>query len=273
MTNEISCVADFVAATSELQCIPDLVRPLYWFRGHARKVWKLRPGVLRDDCPVQLSRDAPDDVAKVESIALENWEKQILDEFWREGVSLMTSPVDLAEVYFLAQHHGMPTRLLDWSANPLAALFFAVSAHADSDAEVIAACPDWRLTYGSPRGVRESGLPCPPVNQRDGFIEETIDYLFGRGSRPSHRLIIPLRPDLRASRMLQQGACFTLHSPGCRDICEGPDWLHRYAIPAGSKRRIEEELRSLGVTYATLFPDLDHLSMEIRARWRYIDPR
>lgn len=269
MPEVISCVADFVAATSKLQCIPDLLSPLYWFRGHARKEWTLHPGVLRDDFRIQASDSASNSPPDFRGLAAENMEKEILAAFRREGASLMTSPADLADVYFLAQHHGLPTRLLDWSANPLAALFFAVSDHNDSDAEVIAACPDWRLTYGSSRGTHcAPNRRVPPVDQRDPLVKKSINYLFGQGARPSHGLIIPLRPDLRASRMLQQGACFTLHAPGCRDICEGPEWLHRYSILAASKGCIEKELRALGVTRATLFPDLDHLSLEIRARWR-----
>jgi len=275
MADAISSVAEFVTATCELQCVTELLRPIYWFRGHARSEWKLVPGVFREDCPIEPSVDDGTGVMKFQPTLLENWEKMILDEFWREGKSLMTSVSNLAEVYFLAQHHGMPTRLLDWTVNPLAALFIAVAEedHEDADGEVIAACPDWRLTYGSPRDVQQSGLQAPPVTQRHPLVEETVEYLFGQGSRPSKGLIIPVRPDLCAGRMLQQGACFTLHAPGCPEICEGPDWVHRYRIPAASKRDIEEQLRSVGVTYATLFPDLDHLSKEIRARWRYIDPR
>jgi hypothetical protein len=268
MADEISSVAEFVNATCELQCVSELLRPIYWFRGHARSEWKLDPGVFRDDCPI----DAVTGADTRRPTVLENWEKMILDEFWREGKSLMGSVSDLAEAYFLAQHHGMPTRLLDWTANPLAALFFAVAErhHDEADGVVIAACPDWRLTYGSPGGVREPGLSAPPVTQRHPLVEETVEYLFNQGSRPSRGLIIPVRPDLCAGRMLQQGACFTLHAPGCPEICEGPVWVHRYRIPAAKKRQIEEQLRSVGVTYATLFPDLDHLSKEIRARWQCI---
>jgi len=257
---EINSVSEFVSASAELQCVAELVRPLYWFRGHARSEWKLVPGVFRDDCPIQRDRIGTADQRNFQSLALENWEKMILAAFWREGASMMPPVGDLADVYFLAQHHGLPTRLLDWTANPLAALFFAVATHFDSDGEVIAACPDWRLTFGSPRSVLEPDLPGPPVTQRHGFVEETVEYLFGEGSRPSRGLIIPVLPDLRAVRMLHQDACFTLHVPGCPEICEGPDWLHRYRIPASSKRRIKEELRSVGVTSATLFRDLDHLS-------------
>jgi hypothetical protein len=270
MPESISSVADFVTATSDLQCITDLLRPLYWFRGHARHEWKLVPGVFRDDCPIRRRHVERNTAVPFETIMLEEWEKQILDEFWREGASLMTSVSDLAEVYFMAQHHGMPTRLLDWTANPLAALFFAVAEqkHQNADGEVIAVCPDWRLTHGSSAPVEKPSLNSPPLTQRHPLVEQTVEYLFGQGSRPSRGLVIPVRPDLRASRMLHQGACFTLHVPGCPEICEGPDWVHRYRVPAANKKRIEEELRSVGITYATLFPDLDHLSKEIRSRWR-----
>ena len=53
--------------------------------------------------------------------------------------------------------------------------------------------------------------------------------------------------------------------PGSRQIPE--EAVVRLTVPAKSKRAIESELRSLGVTWATLFPDLDHLALEIRSRW------
>ena len=51
-------------------------------------------------------------------------ECDMLSHFRIAGASLLATD-DEVEIYFLAQHFGMPTRLLDWSTNPLAALFFA----------------------------------------------------------------------------------------------------------------------------------------------------
>ena len=206
--------------------------------------------------------------------AIETAEKSINDQFRREGAALLQSNTNPVDVYFLAQHYGLPTRLLDWTANPLASLFFAVSQEHDYDGEVISILPYWCLTFGDESNPRKAGLPYPPVGQRDQLVVKTIEYLFELRPRPwrlSHRPP-PTRPAV-CGGMLQQGACFTHYMPGCPAINENPTNSKRFRIPSSSKRVLLEELRAVGVNWATLFPDLDHLAKEIREDWKLGAPR
>ena len=270
----IDSLCRFIAEMSKLQCIGHELRPVFWFRGHAKVCWKLLPGVLRDDFINRVNEFnvRPND-SNCLGTAIETTEKSINDQFRREGASLLPSNANLVDIYFLAQHYGLPTRLLDWTANPLAALFFAVSQEHDHDGEVISVLPDWRLTFGDESNPRKAGLPYPPVGQRDQLVVKAIEYLFDSDQRPEDGLIVPLRPDLWSAHMLQQGACFTLHMPGCLAINENPTNSKRFRIPSSSKRVLLEELRAVGVNWATLFPDLDHLAQEIREDSKLGAPR
>jgi hypothetical protein len=163
----------------------------------------------------------------------------------------------------------MPTRLLDWTENPLAALFFALAGAQDEDGEIVAVIPDWRMTFGRDHCSERASLPYPPMGQRHQLVRETIQYVFEEGERPGRHLIIPVRPDLRSGRMLQQGACFTLHMPGCPEINESAGNVSRFGIPRDNKQVLKEELRSIGVNWATLFPDLDNVSKQIREDCRF----
>jgi hypothetical protein len=66
-------------------------------------------------------------------------EQDIFDLFRMYGISYLESePKSDWDLLAIAQHHGLPTRLLDWTYNPLVAAYFAVEENFDSDSAVYA---------------------------------------------------------------------------------------------------------------------------------------
>ena len=239
--------------------------PPIWYRGHSVYSWQLEPGVLRPDFQ-QMVRDG--EYQHTDNPVLQTLirERTINKQFLRMGASLFPRDTTLTEKYFLAQHHGLPTRLLDWTTNPLAALYFAVSSHHDVDGAVFVANP--RHLIPTARNDQDSPFPPDAVEAYHPLLQSLVDYVCGREKLDfaGQPFALPILPDLSAGRMLNQGSCFTFHMPDAVPIENliGHSRLEKYCIPKQAKPTIRNILRRMHVTESTLFADLDHLTKDIK---------
>lgn len=132
----------------------------------------------------------------------------------------------------LAQHHGLPTRLLDWTRNPLVALYFACTGANDTDAALYS-------------------LPAPSLlntqQEPDPFKVEVV------------RLVLP--PHV-TNRLTAQSGLFTIH-PEPNQPLNNPGMVVT-VIAAKMKGEFLESLFSYGIHQGTLFPELDGLCANIK---------
>jgi hypothetical protein len=233
-----------------------------WYRGVSEEFSKLAPGVYRDGFTARASK-LNSDKGNIEAQRL-RLEREMISQFRTAGASFLGRG-SLVEIYFTAQHFGMPTRLLDWSTNPLAALFFACDGARTKNGVVYAMDARKVIPLGAMKNDKER-LYQSVMTMRNPYVEYTIGLSFWVTSK-EHRepYVLPVRPDIIPGRIGQQGSCFTLHMHGAQPATNPT--LATIVVAADRKGPIREELHRLNINEFTVYYDLDHLSKEIKRFW------
>jgi len=217
-----------------------------WFRGQANAEWALVPRLYRDLAPQSNVREEDDDTR---------------EEFIRQGASLSDiRPADKWDWYFVMQHHGAPTRLLDWTDGSLIGLFFAVRENEGfHDASVWILDP-WKLNK-STVGKSEVLPPGDPGNTRadNKRYNRWLPDRFAQGPRwPAYPAAVYPRHSTR--RIAAQQSCFTIHGSDRHGLEQmSMIRLVKIVIPSWSVGAVQDCLQTCGINETTVFPDLDGL--------------
>ncbi len=251
-----------------LELITDSPYSNWAFRGQSDSRWGLSSTLTRTLCNF-----------RIHPRAWGEQEERILRIFKRKAHHFLTQAPDAADEFqwlALMQHHGAPTRLLDFTWSPYVAAFFALES-ATGDAAVWAFNPV-PISYVEKQTI-QGGLEISPpeMNPR---VEGNIRRYFLSGRIP---FLWVGEPQVMNRRLIAQSGTFAI--PGVltqpmEDILSGyPDpkkTLVKFILPAEQvRKRGMRELYRMNITYATLFPDLDGLARslgyELEFHWRY-DP-
>lgn len=198
-------------------------RGTWVFRGHSDVSYALVPSVGRG---AHTSRSRT------------NYERSLFETFRREAHGYLPSAqMTEWELLALAQHHGLPTRLLDWTHNLLAALYFSVISKPESDGRVFA--------LNAAVTARESIPEATPFE-----ITDPVKYY------PNI-----VTPRIRA----QEGlfiACAKIET--ALDQALHSSWSIEFLdVPAARKAELRYALFRVGVHASSLFPDIDGLAARI----------
>ncbi len=190
-------------------------------------------------------------------------ERHLAQDFGVESAGLVETS-DPNRLYFLQQHYGMPTRLLDWTTNALAALFFAVRDKDKLDRDGAVFFMDaYQLA------VTQKTKPEGISTTHKWFNDSVRRISEWRDDLQFPKAIMPVRPTHADQRIGLQRSCFTFHVPDHPNLTSGEnDSLLAFRIPSVAKTNILNDLVLLGLDEFSIFGDLDHLALRLRRAYR-----
>lgn len=252
-----------------------------YFRGHSKESFQVKPSVFRN--PGHIANEA-------------TMVKELILRCPNDFAGRLTTFQCLVKM----QHYGLPTRLLDVTSNPLVALYFACELHEydDEDGEVIVFDYDVEeVKYFDSDTVsvvanlsrRPSDFTVPDPAPGDSYESEEATKKFNDelsvklllhdiGSDKPHFLpkirradlerVVCVKPMLDNPRIIRQEGAFLLF--GCDKAKDQPAKLEdkvvvaRLTINRDEKRNLLDQLRTLGISRATMFPEIEHVATHIK---------
>jgi hypothetical protein len=163
-------------------------------------------------------------------------EQGLLTRFKRQAAPFLDHyPIDDWDWLAVAQHHGLATRLLDWTENILVAAYFACNGSRKRDAVIHVL---------NTRDISQANMDTSP------FLLKNDVIFHPRHSTP---------------RIAAQSGLFTVHADPAQQF-ESPD-LERIIIPKGLLLELFATLRTYGFEKSKLFPGLDTVAEEVNGNY------
>lgn len=248
---------------------------LLWFRGHNRSYYKLQPSLLRNAIQVTNSVGTPiafsepnyenghGETLVVPPInkLLENFKTLFNNKnYKKEDIG---NPQNDIEWYFLEQHYGIPTTLLDWSEDPFIALFFAIYGYDENDSNVTIYIfsPNHFNKEISP-GILKNPVSKPIIlNQNSlSFLLEYLD------NDKCPYLPICIKPNIQNYRIIRQSGNFIIHGCNFQPLDSQPfkNLFHKIYIPNSKFKYFEKILNNIQINDKTVYGFDNNLDKESR---------
>jgi hypothetical protein len=222
-----------------------------WFRGQTRASWQLEPNIFRLD--------------------MLSVEDEIRAEFERRApqYSLEAVPTDHWGWYFLMQHYGAPTRLLDWTDSALVALFFALNSDGktplDTEDAAVWVLDPWWLNN---RVLRSESIMLRNFTEAGKYLREPYSSLNSRGDTVIHPVYpVAIDPPFLARRLAVQRSHFTIFGSardGLTQLAkEANARIVQIKLAKSALPQMRADLLTSGVSDTTIYPDLRGLADEL----------
>jgi len=229
------------------------------FRGHACADWKLQPTLERILESVGWS---PELAEKCEEYSLHKFSSKA-----HHYIDRNTLPNTKLGWLSLMQHHGIPTRLLDFTESPFIALFFSLGQIDNADRQ----CAIWALDY---RGLLKSSIEYLQNNSKFEYNyssaqmnpDDAYDKILDSGS---HDILWVTEPKISNLRMERQKGTFLLSCNIQKRIVDlipmlPPQSIHKIVVKRSLMHEIYTMLKGMGINHSILYGNLDGLAKDLR---------
>jgi hypothetical protein len=229
--------------------------PDIWYRGVKDARFDLLPGAyFREDC---------------DELSL------VLHFRSRSPALLSREPLDDWEWYYLMQHYGIPTRLLDWTESPLAALYFALEQDSPKSAPCVWVLDPYSLNRLS--GEEYILFPYPDTELKywlpDYCGSRASVHTFPEGARfKDNTKPLAIYPKRYNPRIVAQRGVFTVHGMEQTPINKLPlmdgsqseTRIAKIVFKASARGKLWDELWALGFSKAVIYPEPQSLADDLK---------